>query len=101
MTLTTESVAAGLNRERVKTLPAVVDPPAKAHWGESWDAHGAVLHPPVPDTSSLATTPPPAKVNDDAVLPAGMPVAGFTTTLLRGGTSTERRTVGVAPPLSS
>ena len=76
----------------------MVAPPAKAHWEEIREAHGAVLHPLGPDTAWLATTPPPEKTKLAAALPAGSPLAGLIATVPRAGTVTPRRTVGTAPP---
>jgi len=79
-------------------FPAVVDPPAKYHWDAVWDAHGAMLQPPGPDTAWSATTPPPTNTNDEAVLPPGSPTAGLTAALPRAGTATRRLTVDDDPP---
>src|ERR1700676_2409457 len=98
-TLTTASVAAGLNKDRVSVLPAVVEPPANAHVGAIREAHGAMLHPLGPDTAWVATTPPPEKTNAVALDPAGSPPAGLTARTPRAGTLTRRRTVGTAPPV--
>ena len=64
-----------MNSESASEFPADVDPPANAHFGEICDAHGAVLQPLGPATTWLATTPPPAKTNEDELLPAGSPLA--------------------------
>src|SRR5674476_715809 len=77
-TLITASVDVGLNRSSVNALPAVVDPPAKYHEVAICEAQGAVLHPPVPVTTWLAATPPPANTNDVATSPAVNPGAGLT-----------------------
>ena len=89
--------AAGLNSASLSELPGMVDPPEKAHWDEVRDAHGAALQPSGPDTTWLATTPPPAKANDEAVLPWGSPADGFTAAIPRGGTETCRWAVGTGP----
>jgi hypothetical protein len=97
--LTEASAAAGLNKERVKPYPGIVDPPAKAHRGEDCVAHGAVLQPLGPPTTWLTATPPPVKAKDDAVLPGGSPLSGFTAMVPSGGATTDRRTVGTVPLL--
>src|SRR5450759_3423919 len=96
-TLTTAWVTAGLNRASVKALPGVVAPPAKAHRLEIWDAHGAVLHPPDPATTWLTLTPPPAKANEVALLPAGRPSAGLTAAEPSAGTTTVRWVAATTP----
>ncbi len=88
--LTTDATAAGLNRERVRTLPAAVEPPAKTHCAEVCEAHGAVLHPFGPDTTWLAVTPPPANVKVEALLPEGSPLAGSTAERPKGCTDRDR-----------
>ena len=49
-TFTTAGGAAGSNRARVIWWPEVVEPPAKYHWADVWEAHGAVLQPALFDT---------------------------------------------------
>ena len=97
---TTASVAVGSDRARVKVLAPVVDPPAKDHWGPACDAQGAVLQPPGPPTTWDATTPPPAKTNEEALLAWPSPLVGSTATVSKAGTSTERWTVGAGPVLT-
>ena len=99
--MTTASVAAGLNSDRVSELPDVVAPPAKAHSEAIREAHGAVVHPLAPETTWLATTPPPAKVKVEAVLPVGSPAVGSMVAVPRAGTVTVRCTVGTVPPVSA
>ena len=95
--MTTDSTAAGLNRDRVSVLPVAVEPPANTHCEEVREAHGAVLHPFGPDTTWLAATPPPAKVKLAALLPAGSPSAGSTAAVPKGGTVSARWVLGAVP----
>ena len=74
-----------------------MDPPAKAHWADGCEAQGAVLQLPPPVTTWSATTPPPSKVNEVAVSPAGSPWDGSTAAVPRAGTDTDRCTVGTVP----
>src|SRR5674476_385625 len=85
-TLITASVEVGLNKSRINALPAVVDPPAKYHDVAICEAQGVVLHPPVPVTTWLAATPPPANTNDVATSPAVNPAPGLTAVVAMGGT---------------
>ncbi len=75
-------------------FPAVVDPPANAHWEDTREAHGALSHPAAEPTDWVAVTPPLAKVNEVAVAVVDPP-AGSTAAVPMAGTTTWRRTGAV------
>ncbi len=93
--------AEGLKSASARLSPAAVEPPANAQSEEICEAHGAIDQPAGPATTWSALTPPPAKTIVEAVEPAGIPSAGSTAAVPRGGTVTARRTDAARPPVDA